>query len=241
MHRVNLTFISGTPLPMRANRRVNLVCRRPTMTAAAASHTLDGKSISGPLQPVGQNILVKVAESPETTMGGLFLTASAKEKPTYGEAIEVGPGKYLPNGLKVPMTIDKGDYVLYGKYGGTDLDYDGDKHTIVTQDDILCKLANGQYAADAVQPIQDRMLVKVDEAPDETSSGIILSKTAKTKSTSGKVVAMGPGRFMENGEMEPLAFAIGDTVYYGKYSGSEVEFGGEQYMMIRMADVYAKL
>ncbi|KAI0567606.1 GroES chaperonin [Gracilaria domingensis] len=241
MHRVNLTFVSGAPLPVRGRHHVKNVCGRPTMTAAAASHTLDGKTISGPLQPVGQNILVKVAESPDTTSGGLFLAASAKEKPTYGEAIEVGPGKTFPNGIQVPMKVEKGDYVLYGKYGGTDLDYDGDKHTIVTQDDILCKLENGEYSATAVQPIQDRMLIKVDEAAEETSSGIILSKTAKTKSTSGKIVAMGPGRFMENGQMEPLAFSIGDTVFYGKYSGMEVEFGGEQYMMIRMVDVYAKL
>ncbi|CAN8062070.1 unnamed protein product [Agarophyton chilense] len=241
MNRVNLAFVSGIPLSTRPNRHLNHVDKRPTMTAAAASHTLNGKSISGPLQPVAHNILVKVAEAPDSTAGGLFLAASAKEKPTYGEAIGVGPGKYFPNGQKVPMDIEKGDYVLYGKYGGTDLDYDGDKHTIITQDDILCKLENGQYDASAVLPVQDRLLVKVDQAPEETSSGILLSKTSQDKSTSGKIVAMGPGRFMENGKMEPLAFSIGDTVYYGKYSGAEVEFGGEAHMMIRMADVYAKL
>lgn len=211
------------------------------MTAAAASHTLNGKSISGPLQPVGQNVLVKIAEAADTTAGGLILTGSAKEKPTYGEVIEAGSGKFYPNGMKVPMSINKGDYVLYGKYGGTDLDYDGDKHTIVTQDDILCKLANGEYSASAVEPILDRLLVKVEESAEETSSGIILSKTAKEKSTAGKIVAMGPGRFMENGETEPSAFAIGDTVFYGKYSGTEVEFDGEAYMLIRVADVYAKV
>ncbi|PXF44939.1 20 kDa chaperonin, chloroplastic [Gracilariopsis chorda] len=211
------------------------------MTAAAASHTVNGKSISGPLQPVGQNLLVKIAEAADTTAGGLILTGSAKEKPTYGEVVEAGSGKFFPNGMQVPMSISKGEYVLYGKYGGTDLDYDGDKHTIVTQDDVLCKLANGEYSASAVEPILDRLLVKVEESAEETSSGIILSKTAKEKSTSGKVVAMGPGRFMENGQTEPPAFAVGDTVFYGKYSGTEVEFGGDAYMLIRVADVYAKV
>lgn len=210
------------------------------MTAAAVSHTLNGKGISGPLQPASQNILVKVAEAAETTTGGLILSSGAKEKPTYGEAVEVGPGKYYGNGVLIPMHVSKGDIVLYGKYGGTDLDYDGDKHCMVTQDDILCKLKNGEYAADAVEPIFDRLLVKIEESSETTTSGIILSKTAREKSTEGKVVAMGPGRFMENGEMEPSSFAVGDTVMYGKYAGTEVEFGGEEYMVIRVADVIAR-
>lgn len=210
------------------------------MTAAAATHTLNGKVIPSPLEPAGQNILVKVAEAQETTTGGLILSNTAKEKPTYGEAIEVGPGRNYGNGVQVPMAIAKGDVVLYGKYGGTDLDYDGDKHTIVTQDDILCKLSGGEYKSSAVVPIFDRVLVKVDEAKEETVGGIIMAKNASEKSTSGKVVAMGDGRFMENGETEPAAFSVGDTVLYGKYSGTEVVFDGEAFMLIRAADVYAK-
>lgn len=210
------------------------------MTAATSAHTLNGRKLSSPIQPASHNILVKIAEAADTTSGGLILTGSAKEQPTYGEAIEVGPGKYYANGTKIPMEVQKGDVVLYGKYGGTDVDYDGEKHTIVTQDDILCKLKDGKYSPDAAVPIFDRLLIKVDQAAEETSQGIILSKSAQEKATSGEVVAMGNGRFMENGEMEPTAFAVGDTVLYGKYGGTEVEFDGEEYMLIRAADVFAK-
>lgn len=210
------------------------------MTAATAAHTLNGKPIAAPLQPAGQNILVKIAQAAETTSGGLILSSTAKEKPTYGEAVEVGPGRYFGNGIQIPMMVNKGDVVLYGKYGGTDVEYDGEKHVIVTQDDILCKLSAGEYLAKSCEPIYDRVLVKVEEAADETSSGIIISKTAQQKSTHGSIVAMGVGRFMENGETEPAAFGVGDTVLYGQYAGTEVEFEGVDYMLIRVADIYAK-
>lgn len=210
------------------------------MTAAAASHTVNGRSISGPLQPTSHNILVKVAEAPDSTSGGLLLSSSAKEKPTYGEAVEVGPGKRYGNGIMIPMAIEKGDFVLYGKYGGTDLDYDDDKHTIVTQDDIMCKLKGGAYSPEAVLPIFDRVLIEVNKAVEESVGGIYVSKTASKKSTIGKIIAMGPGRFMENGEMEPLSFQVGDTVLYGQYSGTEIDFDGVPYILVRMADIYAK-
>lgn len=210
------------------------------MTAATANHTLNGKSITGPLQPISHNILVKVAEPPATTTGGLILSSTAKEKPTYGEAVEVGPGKTLGNGIQIPMAITQGDFVLYGKYGGTDLDYDHEKHTIVTQDDVLCKLREGLYQPDAVEPLYDRVLIKVDAPPQETSGGILVAKTADQRSTVGKVVAMGPGRFMENGQMEPLSFQVGDTVLYGQYAGTDIEFRGDKYVIVRIADVYAK-
>lgn len=192
------------------------------------------------MQPTSHNILVKIAEAPDTTIGGLILTGTAKEKPTYGEAVEVGPGKLYGNGVEIPMVISKGDYVLYGKYGGTDVDYDDEKHTIVTQDDILCKLTGGEYSAGAVEPLFDRVLVKVDKASEETSAGILIAKNAAEKATSGKIVAMGPGRFMENGETEPAAFAVGDSVLYGKYAGGAVDFNGEEYVIVRTADIFAK-
>ena len=210
------------------------------MSVETASHTLDGRAITGPLKPSGQNVLVRIAEAPEMTAGGLILSSTAKEKPTHGEAIAVGVGKYMPSGVAVPMVINAGDTVLYGKYGGTDVEYDGSKHTIVTQDDILCILKNGMYEADAVVPIFDRVLIKRDEVKEETVSGIVLSGGAAERPYSGKVIALGPGRFMENGETEPVEFNVGDSVMFGKYAGTEVSFKGEEYILMRMADIYAK-
>lgn len=210
------------------------------MTAAASTHTVNGRTINGPLQPIAHNILVKVAEAPEATSGGLLLSSNAKEKPTYGSVVETGPGKRYGNGVLIPMAVSPGDYVLYGKYGGTDLDYDDDQHTIVTQDDILCKLSGGKYEAESVECIFDRVLIKKLDAEEETVGGIYVAKTAQKKSTVGVIVNMGVGRFMENGETEPVPFAVGETVLFGQYSGTDVEFDGVPYVLVRTADIYAK-
>eukprot|EP00171_Calliarthron_tuberculosum_P007116 IDg7116t1 len=216
-------FAAAAGVPGSKSRlRGRAVCSQvgPRMAVETATHTLNGRSITGPLKPAGNNVLVKVAEAPEETAGGLILSSSAKEKPTHGLAVAVGDGKFLGAGIKVPMAISQGDTVLYGKTTS------------------YCLLANGEYAAEAVRPIFDRVLVKRDDSPSETASGIALGKSAE-RPTSGRVVAVGPGRFMENGETEPLSFQAGDVVMFGKYSGTEVTFRGEEYMLLRVADVFA--
>ncbi len=207
--------------------------------AATAQHTLNGRSIGGPMKPVGQNVLVKVAEAEQETKGGLILTSANQEKPTHGTAVAVGEGKFLPSGAKVPVPIKAGDVVLYGKYGGTDCEYDGVKHCFVTIDDVLCVLEGGAMSAEAVVPLFDRVLVKRDPVQEETAGGLVLGKSAE-KPLSGTVVASGPGRFMENGQTEPIEFAKGDKVMFSKYSGTDFKFDGEEYMFLRVSDVFAK-
>jgi chaperonin GroES len=221
---------------VRAQLQRRAVCKA---TAAVETHDLDGLVISGPLQPVGHNILVKVAKASESTSGGLILSTSSQDKPTYGTAIAVGPGKYFPSGGKIPMSVSTGDTVMYGKYGGTDVKYDGEKHTIVQQDDVLCTLENGEYAAKAVRPVHDRILVQVDKAVDELKSGILIASKGSERPTTGTVVATGSGRVMEDGESEPLPVSTGDKVLYGQYSGTEIKFDDVQHIFIRVSDIYA--
>lgn len=237
-------FLCGPGLSLRSSSRSlaprNVCTRRNArMSVQTATHELDGRTITGPLKPANNHVLVRVAEAVETTTGGLILSSGAVEKPTYGEAVEVGPGKFFGTGTKIPMAISKGDTVLYGKYGGTEVTYDGVKHTFVTQDDILCKLAGGKFTADAVEPIFDKVLIKRDDPAAETSLGIIIAAGGSEKTYAGKIVAVGPGRFMENGEMEPVEIKVGDSVLFGQYSGTEVKFDGEDYILVRIADIYA--
>jgi len=82
------------------------------------------------LKPLGDRIVVKQDEAQETTAGGLYIAADAKEKPQTGVVLAVGEGKHLPMPVKV------GDRVLYGKYGGTEVDVDGEKVLILRADDI---------------------------------------------------------------------------------------------------------
>ncbi len=87
------------------------------------------------MKPINDRVVVKPAAAEERTAGGLIIPDTAKEKPQRGEVIAVGPGK-----KDVPMTVKKGDVVLYGKYAGQELSYKGEDYLIVKQDDILVVL-----------------------------------------------------------------------------------------------------
>lgn len=230
-----LGFLSATPLTARggvASRR-SVTERRPTVMASIA--------ITTALKPCSHNIVVKQAEASDKTAGGIILPNEAQERPNLGEAIDVGPGKFFGNGVKIPMHISKGDKIIYGKYGGTEISLDGENLTVVTQDDVLCKVEGDSSDPNSVIPIFDRVLIRVEDVAEKRESSIIISDNAKTKPTSGTVVSIGPGRFMENGELEPVDIAVGDRVYYGTYAGTAVELDGGDYVVARIADIFAKL
>jgi chaperonin GroES len=85
-----------------------------------------------------------------------------------------------------------------------------------------------------VKPLADRVLVKPAEAEEKTASGIIIPDTAKEKPMRGSVVAAGPGK-----KDEPTTVKVGDTVLYGKYSGTEIQVEGQDYLMMRESDIFA--
>jgi chaperonin GroES len=92
-----------------------------------------------------------------------------------------------------------------------------------------------------LKPLDDRLVVSVSDATEKTAGGILLPDTAKQKPQQGTVVAVGPGRLLDNGTRAPMAVAIGDTVLFGKYSGSDVEVNGTEYKILRESDVLGKL
>jgi chaperonin GroES len=92
-----------------------------------------------------------------------------------------------------------------------------------------------------LKPLADRVIVKQSEAETKTASGIVLPDSAKEKPTKGKVVAVGPGRLDDNGKRMEIGLRVGDTVYYGKYSGTDVEVDGEKFVILRESDVLGVL
>jgi chaperonin GroES len=92
-----------------------------------------------------------------------------------------------------------------------------------------------------LRPLQDRVIVKQSEAEEKTKSGILLPDAAKEKPTKGKVIAVGPGKLDDNGKAMEIGLRVGDTVYYGKYSGTEVEVDGQKLVILREADVLGVL
>ena len=89
------------------------------------------------LKPLNDRVLVKRLESEEKTAGGLYIPDTAKEKPSKGEIVAVGPGKVADDGKTIAMTVKKGDTVLFNKYAGTEIKLDGVDHLVMREDDIL--------------------------------------------------------------------------------------------------------
>ncbi len=91
-----------------------------------------------------------------------------------------------------------------------------------------------------IRPLDDRVVVERFEAEEKTRGGIVLPDSAREKPQQGKVIATGPGRLLEKtGERGTMSLKVGDVVFYGKYSGTEVEIDGAKYVILRETDVLA--
>ncbi len=88
-----------------------------------------------------------------------------------------------------------------------------------------------------LKPLNDRIVVRQADAEEKTKSGILLPDAAKEKPTKGKVIAVGPGKLSDKGKRMEIGIRVGDSVYYGKYSGTEVEIDSVKYVILRESDV----
>jgi len=93
------------------------------------------------LRPLDDRVVVQPLEAEETTAGGIVLPDSAKEKPQRGKVVAVGPGKLLDNGVRAALSVSVGDEVIFGKYGGSEVEVDGVEYKILRESDVLAKLA----------------------------------------------------------------------------------------------------
>jgi chaperonin GroES len=89
------------------------------------------------IRPLQDRIIVKRVEEEEKTKGGIIIPDTAKEKPQEGKVIAVGPGKVTEDGKLQPMSVKKGDRVLFSKYSGTEITIEGEEHLIIREDDVL--------------------------------------------------------------------------------------------------------
>ena len=90
-----------------------------------------------------------------------------------------------------------------------------------------------------IKPLEDRIVVKAIEAETTTASGLVIPDTAKEKPQEGEVLAVGDGRFDDQGNRIPVDVKVGDKVIYSKYGGTEVKYGGEEYLVLSARDVLA--
>ncbi len=104
-------------------------------TATATKHKKDLK-----IHPLEDRIVILPAEESEAMRGGLYIPDTAKEKPTQGQVIAVGPGRLDDKGHRIAMDLKVGDQVIYGKYSGTNYTHEGDEYVIIKASDVLAKL-----------------------------------------------------------------------------------------------------
>jgi chaperonin GroES len=98
------------------------------------------------LTPLHDRVIVKRIEEKETVKGGIIIPDTAKEKPQEGEVIAVGAGK-LEKGQRVPMDVEVGDRILFGKYGGTEIKIEDEEYLILREEEILAKIGGAAKAA----------------------------------------------------------------------------------------------
>lgn len=220
------------PLPTRAES-----------SAITCSYQLEGKPIGGPVAPLGNFVLVKVEDADAQTIGGIVIPDKSQETKTRGEIVGAGPGRVHPEtGVLMPMAVKAGERVVYGEYDGSKLDYCGCDHMLIRDDDILLAYEGEKMTLDSVHVVHDRLLVQLEKAVDEMASGIILAPGAseQVKSNVGKIVKVGDGKLTSSGSLVPLTVAVGDTVKFRDYGGSEVMIEGRDYMVVKAADCLCK-
>ena len=89
-----------------------------------------------------------------------------------------------------------------------------------------------------IRPLQDRVIVKrIEDEVEKTKGGIIIPDTAKEKPQQGKIIAVGKGKVSDEGKLTPVDVKVGDTILFGKYSGSEIKLNGEEHLIMREEDI----
>jgi chaperonin GroES len=215
-----------------------------TDSDSATTTTLDGRKILGDIVPLNNFILVRTAEDVAETTGGILLTGKAKQKKTEGSVVAVGPGRTHPDsGLVFAMPVQVGDNVVYGQFDGTEIDIGGVPHTLIRDDDVLVTFpAHTELTLETVQVVRDTVLVSIERKEMETEGGILIAKSSKTatKPSTGRVVAVGPGKMAANGTLMAMEVKVGDNVKFRDFAGNEVDISGQEYSVVKMTDILAK-
>ncbi|XP_054807320.1 LOW QUALITY PROTEIN: 20 kDa chaperonin, chloroplastic-like [Prosopis cineraria] len=191
------------------------------------------------IKPLGDRVLVKIKDSEEKTDGGILLPTTAQTKPQGGEVVAIGEGKTVGKS-KVDIAVKTGAQVVYSKYAGTEVEFNGSKHLILKDDDIVGILETDDI--NDLKPLNDRVLIKVADAEEKTAGGLLLTEATKEKPSIGTVIAVGPGPLDEEGNRKPLPVNPGNTVLYSKYAGNDFKGkDGSDYIALRASDVMAVL
>jgi chaperonin GroES len=216
-----------------------------TSSSAPSQYTLDGQDIRGKITPLGNIVLVKVKETLTATTGGILLPDQAKERPTEGVVVCAGPGKIHPfTAVRITSPIKEGMSVLYGKFDGRPVNYNGEECQVIRDDDVLLTYQGLTMRLDNANPVRDYVLIEVEKPSVDdlqTTSGVVVAaQVMKDKAVcEGRVAKVGEGRMASLGNVTPSPVQPGDYVKWRDYAGNEVKIEGKEYSLVKMVDLLA--
>ncbi|CAN0121022.1 unnamed protein product [Ectocarpus sp. 6 AP-2014] len=216
-----------------------------------AEYELDEKELRGPLTPVEDTVMVKVDKQKAVTEGGVFLPKMKNVKITRGTVTAAGEGKrHWDTGVKIPITVEVGERVVYGNFDGTLVQYQGSEHLLMRDTELLMAYEGEEITLDTARMLGDRVLLQVKAVPKGTSSsaaGVLIAESAtrSTRPTVGQVVKVGPGRMVPSGLMMPMYCEVGDCVKYKDFAAEVIQIEGLEtdefeLVCIRNVDILAK-
>jgi len=207
------------------------------------ANVMDGLSIDGDIIPLSNNLLIKVKDVASSTQGGLFIPDNAKERPTEGTVIAAGPGRIHPEtGIQLSIAVKVGSNVIYGKYDGTELKYNGFNHQMIKDDDVLLYYPGSEATLENVECVKDQVLIKLPPKEETNLAGIIVTTPGSTEKRPnyGTVAKIGPGRQAGNGAVMPVQVSPGNGVRFREFAGSQIKLGTDEYIVLRTYDILAK-
>ncbi|KAI7734838.1 hypothetical protein M8C21_030680 [Ambrosia artemisiifolia] len=227
------TTIKVSSVSFRRGRALTIGSTRRLLVKAATSVAPKYTT----LKPLGDRVLVKISAAEEKTSGGILLPSTAQSKPQGGEVVAVGEGRTVGQ-QKVDVSVKTGTQVVYSKYAGTEVEFNGSNHLLLKEDDIIGILETDDVKD--LKPLNDRVLIKITEAEETTAGGLLLTQSSKEKPSTGTVIAVGPGPLGEDGSRKELTVSAGNTVLYSKFAGNDFKGSdGSEYIVLRASDIMA--
>lgn len=218
-------------------------CRWVTSSLHTTISKINDHEVEGVIEPISNNILIKVKSIAAQTVGGVILPASAKERPTEGTVVAAGLGKAHPEtGVEIPVSVAPGEKVFYGKFDGTELKYNGVDHQLIKDEDILVKYSGDEASIENLECVRDRILIELPPKEDKAASGLIIT-TADSKEkgrNTGTIVKMGPGKVCSTGALIPVDLSIGDKVTFSYGYHNELRLNSKDYLVVGVYDILAK-
>ena len=168
----------------------------------------------------------------------------AKERPTEGVVLALGPGKIHPDtGVRITNPIQEGDSVLYGKFSGQPIVYNEEQCQMICDDDVMMYYDGVSMTLDNVVPCRDYVLLELAEESLETSSGIAIAAmvTKEDLPCEGIVAKVGEGRMASTGEVTKPPVQVGEKVKFKDYAGNDVVIVRKPYSLVQMVDMLCSM